>query len=204
MTPRYPGWEVIQLDWDLSSTVLAVGLRASPSCQYPPVPEADLPCCVQLYARHTYYWHSRQQWTGTNLQLLGFDSHNPNRMYMSQQVVPAGGSPNKCVAAVRIVDICVDALAEGKRLSDKLSLGKAAAGLLANPAHTASQPANRLSKRTIDDHMSTGSSPIVVVKTSSGPSPLPIVSALSSPAEEKPVRVDKRHKPNTDDKAQRW
>ena len=92
----YEDWQVVHLEWDLPSHILAVGLTAANPSQ------GRTLGVVQLYYRNNYYWYLKQQWEGDRLAFLGFDNESVNRLFMSQLIA----NPDKvAIPAVRIVEI---------------------------------------------------------------------------------------------------
>eukprot|EP01033_Poteriospumella_lacustris_P009082 gene9081-6530_t len=78
-------WDVKQLSWDMTSTVIAVSWSTSiVSSTSPSMPSAGAWGCVQLYYRENYYWYLKQQWTGLDLAFLTFDNEVQGRLYMRQ------------------------------------------------------------------------------------------------------------------------
>lgn len=67
-------WRVDAMYWDLSTSMLAVGLKCDETEQG----------VVQLYHRGNYHWYLKQQFSGNKLSLLGFDSEVLGRLYMAR------------------------------------------------------------------------------------------------------------------------
>eukprot|EP00605_Chrysophyceae_sp_TOSAG23-4_P002406 GSChrysophyteH1.ASY1.ANO1.2664.1 assembled CDS len=68
-------WRIDSMHWDLSTSVLAVGLVCN-EVSYG---------VVQLYHRNNYHWYLKQQFSADNLRLLGFDSEVLGRVYLSRR-----------------------------------------------------------------------------------------------------------------------
>lgn len=95
--PIIGDWQVSHISWDLTSTVLAVGWSAA-------VKEsaADRTWgCVQLYYRENFYWYLKQQWSGSYLTFLTFDTEVAGRLYLSQTSIINDG---KRYPSLRIID----------------------------------------------------------------------------------------------------
>jgi elongator complex protein 1 len=105
-------WEECSLDWDLPTTLLAVGLRAVKSSfaaegttDSREEEEQGRPGLVQLYYRGNYHWYLKQQWAGDGLRFLGFDEELVNRFYLSQV---SGAESAAAAPMLRVVDLTWD------------------------------------------------------------------------------------------------
>jgi len=82
----YDRWQEVSLNWDLPTTLIAVGLRAVRDGEtVAQLSVADgRPGLLQLYYRANYHWYLKQQWVGEDLTFLGFDEEQVNKMYLTQ------------------------------------------------------------------------------------------------------------------------
>ena len=127
-------YDVIRLEWNLESTLLAVLLEFKRSS----ADEDDIAVypwrVLQIYHRNNYYWYLKQQWSGNGLGCLGFDVEVPDRLYLSENM-PLHISDDRsgvCLRTINMVwDTCVSptsdctcAVVDGQRLK-MTPLGKA-------------------------------------------------------------------------------
>jgi IKI3 family len=72
---------------------------------------------VQLYYRGNYHWYLKQQWVGSGLKCLGFDSETVGRLFMVQstsEIIPGTtGCSSGLRSALRIADISWDVTVSG-------------------------------------------------------------------------------------------
>jgi IKI3 family len=72
---------------------------------------------VQLYYRGNYHWYLKQQWVGSGLKCLGFDSETVGRLFMvqsnSENVPDTTGCCGRVRSALRIADLSWDVTVSG-------------------------------------------------------------------------------------------
>lgn len=88
-------WQVTSVDWDFSSTLLAVSLLSTVTS-----PDQVQHGCVQIYYRENYHWYLKQQFIGDKLRFLCFDEEIPLKLYLIESPRAASSS-----TAMRIVDM---------------------------------------------------------------------------------------------------
>ncbi len=108
----YAKWCVTGLQWDLPSALLAVESRALRDDEST-AGEKGEPSVVQMYYRSNYHWYLKQQWVGSDLRILRFDSELNSRCYLTQNMMPRGRPSS--IPAVRVVDLSWDVVCSNTR-----------------------------------------------------------------------------------------
>jgi len=93
-------WEVTGLHWNLTNTLLAVGLLRTGSGGDG---QGAVGGVVQVYYRGNYHWYLKQQWTEEELTCLGWDGELVGRLYLSHK-----SRASTSQHAIRIVDLTFD------------------------------------------------------------------------------------------------
>lgn len=99
-------WEVCSLEWDVSSSILAVGLQLVPEKG-----EAEAVGAVQLYYRSNYRWYLKQQWFDVGMKFLGFDTEIATRLYLTCSTTIS----EHRVSVLRVVDLVWDVFSADSR-----------------------------------------------------------------------------------------
>lgn len=94
----YDTWAIENIQWDLTSNLVAVEMRASKEKEEGGFPLPTAPSVVQVYYRDNYHWYLKLQWAEIGLKLLRFDSETWGRLYLSQPLSGAAQS-------VRVVEL---------------------------------------------------------------------------------------------------
>lgn len=117
LPPVPPGcdkWVEASIAWDLTSSVVAIGLVAvqsrlrvegDGSSGDPAMVPIGL---VQFYTRGNYHWYLKQQWVAEGLRFLRFDEESVGRCYMSMANSTATDPGRMSCPVLRLIDFSWD------------------------------------------------------------------------------------------------
>ena len=107
-------WTETSIAWDLTSSIVAIGLvavqsRIGEGCDGS---SRDLAVVsiglVQFYTRSNYHWYLKQQWIAEGLRFLRFDEESVGRCYMSMASPTATDPGRMSCPVLRLIDFTWD------------------------------------------------------------------------------------------------